>query len=45
MDNETWLLKVTDSIIEMKLRQGIDALSPWKTLVYCLGVADDEPQR
>jgi hypothetical protein len=39
-DNETWVIETGDTIIRKKTRGGIECLSPWETLVYCLWVAD-----
>ena len=39
-DNETWLIDRGDEIIEKKVGRGIDGLSVWERLVYCLWVAD-----
>ena len=39
-DNETWVIETGDTIIRKKTRGGIECLTPWETLVYCLWVAD-----
>ena len=39
-DNETWVIETGDTVIRKKTRCGIECLSPWETLVYCLWVAD-----
>jgi hypothetical protein len=39
-DNETWIIEAGDAVIRKKARSGIDSLSPWELLVYCLWVAD-----
>lgn len=39
-DNETWVIETGGTIIHEKTRDGIDGLSPWEMLVYCLWVAD-----
>ncbi len=39
-DNETWVIETGDTVIRKKTRGGIECLSPWETLVYCLWVAD-----
>lgn len=40
MDNETWVIETGEEIIQKKSRSGIENLTPWETLVYCLWVAD-----
>ena len=40
MDNETWILETGDRVIQKKARYGVNRLSPWESLVYCLWVAD-----
>ena len=39
-NNETWIIETGDAIIRKKTRGGVECLSPWETLVYCLWVAD-----
>ena len=39
-DNETWLIDTAATVIRKKARGGIECLSLWETLVYCLWVAD-----
>jgi hypothetical protein len=39
-DNETWVIEMGDMVIRKKTRGGIECLSPWEMLVYCLWVAD-----
>jgi len=39
-DNETWVIETGDIVIRKKTRSGIECLSPWEMLVYCLWVAD-----
>jgi hypothetical protein len=39
-DNETWVIETGDTIVCKRTRGGIECLSPWETLVYCLWVAD-----
>jgi hypothetical protein len=39
-DNETWVIENGDTVIRRKARDGIECLSSWETLVYCLWVAD-----
>jgi hypothetical protein len=40
IDNETWIIETGDAVIQKKARVGINALSPWEALVYCVWVAD-----
>ena len=39
-DNETWVIEAGDTVIQKKASCGIECLSPWEILVYCLWVAD-----
>jgi hypothetical protein len=39
-DNETWVIEAGDRVIQKKARAGVERLSPWEKLVYCLWVAD-----
>jgi hypothetical protein len=39
-DNETWVVEAGDTVIQKKASCGIERLSPWEKLVYCLWVAD-----
>src|SRR5262245_41634383 len=39
-DNETWVIETGDTVIRKMTCEGIECLSPWETLVYCLCVAD-----
>ena len=39
-DNETWVVEAGDTVIQKKASCGIERLSPWERLVYCLWVAD-----
>jgi hypothetical protein len=39
-DNETWVIETGGTVIGKKARGGIECLSPWETLVYCLWAAD-----
>lgn len=39
-ENESWLIDRGDEIIEKKVDCGLDGLSAWERLVYCLWVAD-----
>lgn len=39
-DNETWVIETGDRVIRKKASGGIECLSPWEMLVYCLWVAD-----
>ena len=39
-DNETWVVEAGDTVIQKEARGGIECLSPWEMLVYCLWVAD-----
>ncbi|MCE9563503.1 MAG: hypothetical protein K8U57_15795 [Planctomycetes bacterium] len=39
-DNETWVIETGDVIIQKKARDGLESLTPWEHLVYCLWVAD-----
>jgi hypothetical protein len=39
-DNETWLIGMGDAVIRKIACGGIECLSSWETLVYCLWVAD-----
>jgi len=38
--NETWVIDTGDAVISRKAHGGIECLSPWERLVYCLWVAD-----
>jgi len=39
-DNETWVIEAGDTVIQKEARGGIECLSPWERLVFCLWVAD-----
>jgi hypothetical protein len=39
-DNETWIIEAGDAVIRKMTFGGIECLSPWETLVYCIWVAD-----
>jgi hypothetical protein len=39
-DNETWVIEAGDTVIRKITCSGIECLSPWEMLVYCLWVAD-----
>jgi hypothetical protein len=39
-DNETWVIEAGDTVIQKEARGGVECLSPWERLVYCLWVAD-----
>jgi len=39
-DNENWIIEVADAVIRKEVRVGIQGLTPWERLVYCLWVAD-----
>ena len=39
-DNETWLIEVGDAIIQKKAQSGLERITPWERLVYCVWVAD-----
>jgi hypothetical protein len=39
-DNESWIIHKGDAIIQKKALLGVEALTPWELLVYCLWVAD-----
>jgi hypothetical protein len=39
-DNENWIVEAGDTVIQKKARAGIECLSLWERLVYCLWVAD-----
>jgi hypothetical protein len=39
-DNESWIIHKGDAIIQKKASLGMEALTPWEHLVYCLWVAD-----
>jgi hypothetical protein len=39
-DNEDWIVEAGDTVIQKKASCGIECLSPWEMLVYCLWVAD-----
>jgi len=39
-DNETWMVDAGATIIQKKAHSGLDSLTPWERLVYCLWVAD-----
>jgi hypothetical protein len=39
-DNETWVIETGDRVIRKKVSGGIDSLSPWEMLLYCLWVGD-----
>jgi hypothetical protein len=39
-DNETWVIETGDRVIHRMASGGIERLSPWEILVYCLWVAD-----
>ena len=40
IDNETWIIETGDAVIQKKARVGMNSLSPWEALVYCVWVAD-----
>jgi hypothetical protein len=40
MNNEDWLLKVSEAIIRKKIDAGVASLSPHEHLTYCVWVAD-----
>jgi hypothetical protein len=39
-ENETWVIEAGDVVISKQAHRGIESLSPWEMLVYCLWVAD-----
>jgi hypothetical protein len=39
-DNETWVIEAGGTVIGKKACDGIECLSPWEMLVYCLWAAD-----
>jgi hypothetical protein len=39
-DNETWIIETGDRVICKIVSGGIECLSPWEMLVYCLWIAD-----
>jgi hypothetical protein len=39
-DNETWVIEAGDLVIQKEALGGVECLSPWERLVYCLWVAD-----
>jgi len=39
-DNESWLIETADVVIRKKAQHGIDELSPWERLVFCVWVVD-----
>lgn len=39
-ENEIWIIEAGDWIIQKKARSGLDSLTAWERLVYCLWVAD-----
>jgi hypothetical protein len=39
-DNENWIVEAGDTVIQKKAHGGIECLSRWERLVYCLWVAD-----
>lgn len=39
-ENETWVIDTGDKVIRNKARVGIECITPWERLVYCLWVAD-----
>lgn len=39
-ENEAWLIDCGADIIEKKAQVGVESLSAWERLVYCLWVAD-----
>jgi hypothetical protein len=38
--NASWIVERGDEVIQKKASTGMDSLSPWERLVYCLWVAD-----
>jgi hypothetical protein len=40
IDNETWIIEMGDAVIRKITCGGVECLSSWETLVYCLWVAD-----
>lgn len=39
-DNETWIIETGDAIIQKKAQSGLEGITPWEQLVYCVWVAD-----
>jgi len=39
-DNENWIIETGHRVIEKKARHGMNYLSEWERLVYCVWVAD-----
>jgi len=39
-ENESWIVKTGDLVIQKKTRTGLSGLTKWEHLVYCLWVAD-----
>jgi hypothetical protein len=39
-DNETWIIETGGRVIRKEATGGIECLSPWEMLVYCLWVTD-----
>ena len=38
--NESWLIETGDAVIQKKARSGLESLTPWEALIYCVWVAD-----